>query len=458
MLKLARQAWSMSGTPTLDSPVRSSWHGHGHGFWVVAFAFTVVMSLSALPTPLYVLYERRDHFSALLVTVIFAAYAAGVIVSLFLVGHISDWLGRRRVLVPAILLNALSAGLFIVWPALAGLLLARVLSGLSVGAMTATATAYLAELHAVARPNARSRRAELVATAANLGGIGLGPLCAGLLAQLAPDPLVLPYAVFGALALAAALAVQLVPETAGLPERPRYRPQRISVPPAERRTFLASAAGGFVAFAVFGLFTSLAPSFLAGTLHYDSHALAGAVAFGVFAAGAVAQALLARLDARRLARIGIGLLPAGLALVCAATWLVSLPAFLLGGLLCGAGAGVLFKGGIDIAVELAPPEARAETLAGFFLASYLGLSGPILGLGLATQYVSARVGLLGFAAALLLALAAMTRELRAAQQRSREAPRTTFEGTKPTAATQAAEQGRSQGSHPLTTPGAKEAA
>ncbi|HEY5316859.1 MAG TPA: MFS transporter, partial [Solirubrobacteraceae bacterium] len=111
---------------------------HATGFWVVAAAFVAVMAIAALPTPLYVLYERRDHFSGLVVTVIFAVYAVGVIASLFLAGHVSDWLGRRPVLVPAVLLSALSAGIFIVWPTLAGLLLARIVSGLSVGAMTAT--------------------------------------------------------------------------------------------------------------------------------------------------------------------------------------------------------------------------------------------------------------------------------------------------------------------------------
>lgn len=383
----------------------------GLGFWVVALAFLIVMAISALPTPLYVLYESRDHFTGLLVTVIFAAYAVGVSASLFLAGHISDWFGRRRVLVPAIVLNAISAGVFIVWPAVPGLLLARVLCGFSVGAMTATATAYLSELHTAQRPGASSRRAELVATAANLGGIGFGPLSAGLLAQFLPAPLVLPYAIFGALAVVVALVTLRLPETAGSRGRVRYRTQRISVPPAGRSRFVAAAAGGLVAFSVFGLFTSLGPGFLAQTLGYHSHALAGAATFVVFAAGALAQSLLTRLDAQRLTAVGIGLLPAGLALLTAATWFPSLPAFLAGGLLSGAGAGVLFKGGITTVMELAPRETRAEALASFFLASYVGLSAPIVGLGLATQYVSARVSVLVFAGSLVLALALLARVL-----------------------------------------------
>jgi MFS family permease len=400
---------------------------HSTGFWTVALAFMVVMASGALPTPLYVLYERRDHLTGFVVTVIFAAYAVGVTASLFLAGHVSDWFGRRRVLIPAIVLQAGAAAIFSLWASLPGLLVARVLSGLAVGATTATATAYLAELHQARSGQLSARRAELVATAANLGGIGLGPLSAGLLAQFLPDPLVLPYVVFGVLALALALAASLVPETAGVPQRPPYRTQRVSVPRAGRRRFFAAAAGGLIAFAVFGLFTSLAPSFLAVTLGERSHALAGATTFIVFAAGALSQSLLARLGTRRLSAIGIVLLPAGLALVTVATWLPDLAAFLAGGLLSGAGAGLLIKGGIDTVLELAPPEARAEGLASFFLAAYLGLSVPILGLGVATQYVSARASLLGFAGALVVALVAVGPSLLGSSRRQRKRARRQFE-------------------------------
>ncbi len=393
-------------TITQDSAPRLA-VAHGVGLWTVATAFAVVMAIGAVPTPLYVLYERSDHFSGLVVTVIFAAYAVGVVASLFLAGHVSDWLGRRRVMIPAIVSQAGAAALFAVWPALPGLIAARVLSGLAVGAVTATATAYLAELHEARVPGRSRRRSELVATAANLGGIGLGPLTAGLLAEFLPDPLRLPYIVFGLLALCLALGVRLVPETVGVPQRPRYRTQRINVPAAGRRRFFAAAAGGTIAFAVFGLFTSLAPSFLAVTLAYRSHALAGAAAFIVFAAGAVSQSLLAGLTTWRLSATGIVLLLAGLGFVTVATWLPDLAAFLAGGLLSGAGAGLLVKAGINTVLDLAPPALRAEALASFFLAAYLGLSVPIIGLGVATQFVSARVALLGFAGSIAITLLAV---------------------------------------------------
>jgi MFS family permease len=374
------------------------------------------MGFSAVPTPLYVLYQQRDGISDLMVTVVYAVYAVGVIGSLFLGGHLSDWIGRRRVFVPALLANALSAAVFIADPSLGGLIVARIISGISVGLTTATATSYLAELHASARPSASERRAEAVATASNLGGIGFGPLAAGLLAQFAPAPLRLPYLVFGIVLVVLAAAVALSPETLRrrVP-RPRYRPQRIVVPARTRSIFYGATLAGMAAFAVFGVFNSLVPSFLAGTLHQGSHAVAGAVPFAAFAAGAVAQILGARTSSLVLLRRSVPMIVLGLALTAGAMWSASLGMFVVGGVITGAGGGMVFKGSLLVAASTAPPESRAEVLAGFFLGAYIGLSLPVVGLGIATTYAPARDVMLVFAA---LSAGAIAGSVRAVTRRS----------------------------------------
>ncbi len=131
----------------------------GIGFWAIAYAFLIVMAYNAVPAPLYGIYQQRDGFSSFAITVIFAAYAVGVVISLFTVGHLSDWHGRRRLFAPALVLCMLSAIVFLLWRDLPGLILARVLGGIAVGAVTATATAWLSELHAAARPDASARGA-----------------------------------------------------------------------------------------------------------------------------------------------------------------------------------------------------------------------------------------------------------------------------------------------------------
>jgi hypothetical protein len=394
-----------------SAPSRSA-SRHRRGFWLVGFAFLVTMAFSAVPAPLYVLYASRDSFGPLMITVIFAAYAVGVIASLFLAGHLSDRLGRRRMAVIAVSVNVASGVIFLLWPTVAGLLVARVVSGISVGMLTATATAFLSELDAVGRGGMSRRRAEIIATAANLGGIGFGPLVSGFLAQYVGAPLVVPYLVFEVLMLAGVLALAFVPETVVRPEtRFRYRPQRVSVPAEHRPAFYAASAAAAAEFALFGLFTSLSPGFIAGTLHDTSHALAGAATFAVFGAGALAQIVVSRAPLRRQLASGLLALVLGLALITAAFWLASLALLLIGGIVAGGGAGAAFKGSISTVLGMARPEARGEALAGLFLAAYVGLAVPVLALGLATQLLSARVAVLGFAVLLVGVVALVSRRL-----------------------------------------------
>ena len=387
---------------------------HGLGFWAIAYAFLAVMAFSAVPSPLFAIYRQQEGFSALTITLVYAVFAVGVVVSLFLVGHLSDWHGRRRVLAPAVLLSLISGVVLATSTELADLLVARVLNGLSVGAVTATATAWLAELHATHRPTASNRRAQVVATAANLGGIGFGPLVSGFLAQYVARPLVVPYVVFVVALAVAVVAILLTPETRELPDpRPRYRAQRVAVPDGARRRYFAAALAVLIAFAAFGSFSALAGTFLAGTLHHPSRALAGATVFAVFTAGVASQSAGAGWSLRRLLSAGMTAMVAGLSLVVVAVWLSapSLALFVAGGALTGAGAGALFKGALGTVVAVATEDGRAEALAGLFLGGYIGLAVPIIGIGVTLQFAAPRVALLAFAIAVAAATAVAARFL-----------------------------------------------
>ena len=246
-----------------------------------------------------------------------------------------------------------------------------------------------------------------MAIAANLGGLGLGGLTSGVLAQLAGSPLSLPFMVLLGALLLAEIGLVAAPETRSVRSpHPRYRPQRVSVPPRARGRFLAAATGAAIAFALFGLVTSLAPSFLEGTLHQPSHALAGAVSFVMFATTALAQTLSSSRSAQQLLAAAIPTLLAGVVLLTLALWLPtpSLAVFLAGDVLAGVGAGLMFKGAIGTVSEISLPEHRAEALAGLFLAAYLGLAGPVIGLGALTQVASARMSLLVFSGLLALGI------------------------------------------------------
>ncbi|MFI1003299.1 MFS transporter [Streptomyces galbus] len=381
---------------------------HGIGFALIAFAFLTAMAFSTVPTPLYPLYMAEDGFSTFTVTVVFATYAVGVIISLVLAGHLSDQLGRKKLLLPAIGLELAAAVLFLTSTALPVLLLARLVTGLGVGMVTATATAHLHDLHSAHRPGASTQRFELVSTAANIGGLGVGPLVAGVLAQWVTGPLRTPYLVFAALLLASAVAIALTPETVETPRvRPAYRPQRISVDHGDRAGFTAAATAGFASFAVFGLFTSVAPGFVAGSLHHPSRALAGLIVFVVFGAAATAQSLTAGLGTAAKRTLGLVAQLAGVVTLVAGMHTADLTTFLVGGVVAGIGAGVLFKASVGTVAALAAPAKRSEALAGLFLISYLGLTLPAVGIGVATRSFSAVTVMTWFAAALLVLLGAV---------------------------------------------------
>jgi MFS family permease len=380
---------------------------HGTGFWLIAAVFAISMAFSTVPTPLYPIYQRQDGFTSFTVTVVFAVYAVGVVTSLLLAGHVSDWVGRKRVLVPALGLEAVAAVLFVAWPALPGLLIARFVTGLGVGMITATATAYLLELHVAHRPHAGRGRFELISAAANLGGLGAGTLVAGALAQFVDAPLRTPYLVFLVLLALSAVAVAATPETVVAPAvTPRYRPQRIRVAAADRAGYAVAAAGAFAGFAVFGLFTSLAPSFVAGSLHHPGRLLAGLVVFLVFGAAAAAQAGSSLLSPARRFPAGLAAEAAGLVVLGAGMQLSSLALFLVGGAVAGGGAGLLFKSAVGAVAAMAAPAVRGEALAGLFLVAYLGLIGPALGLGIATRFLPATTAMLWFSGLLLTLLGA----------------------------------------------------
>ncbi|PPG50283.1 MFS transporter [Rathayibacter sp. AY2B3] len=364
------------------------------------------MAYSTVPTPLYPLYQQLDGFPPFVITVVFAAYAVGVIVSLYLAGHVSDWLGRRRVLLIAVLVSAISAVLFSLTTEVPGLIVARFVNGVSIGMLTATATAHLGELRARARPDENTIVAASISGAVNLGGLSLGPLLGGVFAEFLPDPLLLPHQVFLVALLVAGLALLLVPETVDVPETaPAYRPQRLSVPADARRAFLLAAFGAFSAFSVLGLFTSLAPTFLVQTFQVRDHLLAGATSFAVFASAALGQLLLVKVAVRLQLSIAVAGCAAGLAAVAAGAIAPQLGVFLAGAVVSGFGVGLLFKGSIGTAVALADPARRGETLAVVFLVAYTGLAVPALAAGAALNLVAATTVLTVFAALVLAATA-----------------------------------------------------
>jgi MFS family permease len=386
---------------------RSRRLGRAAATWGLAYAFATTMLGTTLPTPLYPLYEKRMGFSGLIVTVVFATYAVGVIAALLFLGQQSDRIGRRPVLFAGLGFAAASSVVFLLARALPALLVGRLLSGFSAGIFTGTATAGLVDL---ATSETRAR-ATLIATVANIGGLGLGPLLAGALAQLAPDPLRLPYIVHLALLVPAALVIRLMPEPVDVSsgQGVRLQLQRLGVPREMRATFVRGAAASFAGFAVMGLFTAVAPAFLAELLKLPSHVLAGAVVFVVFASSCAGQlALEAAASDTGLAAGCVGMI-AGAGLIAGGVGASSLALLICGAAIGGFGIGMSFRAGLAAINRESPSDRRGEVASSFFVIAYLALAIPIIGVGAASEAFSLRTaGLVfsGFVAALAAAVLA----------------------------------------------------
>ena len=355
-------------------------------------------ALSTAPSPLYGLYAQRDGFSSLTTTVVYGVYVVGLVASLLLVGHVSDWYGRRTVLIPGLLIAIAAVIVFVAGTSLAALVAGRILTGIALGASVATATAFLSDLD-VDSAGAPTRRAGVVATIANVGGLAIGPLIAGILAAYAADPLRLSYIVLavglGIALLGVAASVEGRPPV--LP-RPAYRPQRLDVPSEGRGQFIAAIAGAFLSFAVFGLFAGLAVTLLARSYHHHSPALAGLAIFMTFASGLIAQITTIRWSAQRVIAVGTGPAIVGLCIMVASAWTAppSLAAFLIGGVIAGSGGGLIFRGSLSFVIASSSADVRAGALATYFTAAYIGIAVPVIGAGAVLQFASPRVTLLVF--------------------------------------------------------------
>jgi MFS family permease len=375
--------------------------------WTVAAVLGLMFMGGALPTPLYEIYRQQFHFSEIVLTLLFAVYVVGALAALFVLGRASDQIGRRRMMLPVIVIAAISTLAFLLPASLPVLFVGRALSGFAIGLASGTATAWIAELE----PAGHRGRATLIAVGANQVGLAIGPLLAGCLAQFAPDPLRLVYVVYLAMLLPAGFAVAKVQETLADPVRRlrqvELRP-RLGVPAELWPQFVAPALTAFAIFSLLGFSTGLTSTLLTQSLHETSRAVGGAVVFELFLVGAVTVYVSGALPSRTAMFVGLALLLPTMVLLVLAQAKASMPLLVADMALAGVAAALGYRGSLQVVNEIAPTGRHAELVSTYLLACYAGVSLPVIGIGVMSQWAGPLIADLVFAvviaAAAILAL------------------------------------------------------
>jgi predicted MFS family arabinose efflux permease len=362
----------------------------------IASIISVAFAGSVVVTPLYSLYQQKFGFSEITLTLVYAVYVVGNVIALLLLGQVSDQIGRKRVAMPALVLAALSALLFLLATGTTFLFLARLLIGLAVGVASGTGTAWLADEFG---PANRST-ATVSAAAANLGGIALGPLLGGLLAEYAPWPLELPFIVY--IAILAVVAIALSPVSGSRPagvasvRDVRVRP-RVGVPRELYGAFAAPAVTGFVTFALGGLYFALIPGVVIRDLHNTNLAVGGAVVSELAAIAAAVIVLGRRLSPAVAMTSGLVLLLPAVGLVVAAQAAGSMVLLLIATAVGGVTMALGYRGSLQVVNEIAPDDRRAEVTSSYFIACFVGNSVPVIGLGVLSTLTQPLTGTIVFA-------------------------------------------------------------
>jgi MFS family permease len=359
------------------------------GFAVIVAIMVVFQAASSAPAPLYVVYQRMWGFSAATLTLIFAIFVFTLLGALLVAGRLSDYLGRRPVLVAAIAAEAAALLLFLLSGNVTMLLAARAIQGVATGLVLPALGATLVDLNPPHAPG----RAAVVSGVVPIGGLAAGALACSALAQFAPSPTRLVWILLLALMALALAAVLLLPESAaGRPGAARSLVPRLAVPRRLRRDVLALVPVIVASWALGGLYLSLGPSAAVGIFGLTSHFYGGLVVTLLCGTGAVTAYALRGARAVTVLRISTSLLAAGTAVTLAGMLTHSVPAAIAGTVMAGVGYGASGLAAFGSMARLAGPADAAERgglFAVAYVVAYLAFSLPALIAG----YAATQAGL-----------------------------------------------------------------
>jgi MFS family permease len=374
---------------------------------LLASLIVSLLAASSAPTPLYAVYQQHWGFSPITTTIVYGVYALTVLASLLTLGRLSDYVGRRPVLLAALAVQVVAMVVFATAGGVGELLIARVIQGLSTGAALGAIGAAMLDID--------TKRGALANAMSPGLGSGSGALLSALFVQYLPSPTHLVYlALIGVIAVQAAGVALLretvtpsrVPAAALVPE--------VRLPRSVRGPLLAATPVVFAVWALGGLYGALGPSLVRALTGSSSVVLGGGSLTLLTVTAVISTYLLRNTPARKVMLTGIAALIAGVAVTLVALSTGSAALFFAGTAVSGIGFGSGFQGGIRTVVPAAAPHERAGVLSLLFTVSYLGLGVPAVAAGFLAVHGAGLTGAArDYGAALILlavfALAALYR-------------------------------------------------
>lgn len=361
-------------------PVAPTWW-----VWLAAWPVTAIFVLSNAATPLYVLWQQRIGFSKGVMTVVFACYIVGLLGSLLVSGGASDRLGRKAILLPALALAVVACVVFATATSVAALMVARLFTGIAVGAAVSAGMAAVTD---VAGPD-RKPLGALLASCAMVFGAGTGPLLAGVLSELAPAPTVTVFLVEIVLLVSAAIAVIRMPIARPTGTTAGSWVRIPGVPHAQRRQLAMGIAVFAPGITATSFVLSLGPALLSSLLGTTSRIMAGAMAFSMFLAATGVQFAVRSLHRRVIMIASAVATTVAMIALMLAVHTASVPALLVSALLAGVGQGLGQLGGLSMLNASVPTHRLAEANAALNVGGYL----PAGLLPVSAGYLSDAIGL-----------------------------------------------------------------
>ena len=387
-----------------------------------ALAFTSMYLAAGALTPLLVVYKERWDLAPSQLTVAFAVYAIGFLAAALVLGSLSDHLGRRPVLIGALVVQLVSNLMFLVAPGVGWVIAGRIVQGVASGAATGAFTAALVEF----APPDRKRLGPILGSVGLTGGLAAGSLLAGLAIELTPAANTIAFVALSALTIVGGIAVVASPETIRRgPGALRSLVPHVAVPAAARIEFLAAAPVVAAVWMLAGLSGGLAPSMVHTVFHRDSGLLDGLAGFIAPAVSVVIGLSFARVRPRTAMTIGIYASILGPIGIFAGASAGSLATMFAGQAVAGLGFGAAFTAALGLVIPLVAAHQRAGVVAGIYVVSYLGLGVPVVLAGQLTDAIGV-VPTVGWysAVAVLLALFSLGAQLRLRHRPTQESRQT----------------------------------